>query len=167
VKSFTGTLRARILEAEIRKSAKGKEYLSLKAEQLDEEAAKRTGPVWITSFHKSHRVVRPGLAIIAKGEVSVQRYEKNGTPQIALWMTADDMSADLEVLALPASKQADARAFTGGIPSNSPLGSATDVFGPRNKPKRTSAELAALAGPGDKSEYGKGFNEKTGDPLPF
>jgi len=119
VKSLTAVLHARVIEADIRQSAKGRDYLSLKAEPVEEKTAAKVGAIWVTSFHKSHMTagIKPGMQIRVEGPLDVQRYEKDGEQRITLWLTADGITLAVEAGNGPladaqaAGKKADSRSY--------------------------------------------------------
>lgn len=162
MKSLTAVLHARVAEAEIRKTATGKDYLSIKAELLDEAKAEKCGPIWVTSFHKSHITagLHPGMRIRVEGALDVQRYEKDGEKRVSLRLTADDLMVMVEAtiplppFEKPASEQE--------IPNLAAL----DHFLPKNKPKLPPEQLAALSMPAAKIT-GKRHERPFDDALPF
>ncbi len=179
MKSLTAVLHARVLEAEIRQLAKGRDYLSLKAEPIEEKTANKVGAIWVTSFHKSHMAagIKPGMQIRVEGPLDVQRYEKDGEQRITLWLTADGLT--IAVDAAPkevkceaqkpvplASAPADGQGSTSATQNDMQNGSVIDVFGPRNEPKLSRAEITELMFPAEK-RGGKRHDRPFDDPIPF
>ena len=160
---------ARVLEANVRTGTNGKRFLSLAAEPLEADEKEQTPRLRIMSFHKTHidAGLLPGHQICVEG-----RFEWDKEMPIPMRIMADQITLTLDVLivaknAPPASKQADGRASTGGIPSNSQVGSAT--FAPKNPPKLSEVELFKAQFPaevtGAKSKYGRGVDWEKGDSL--
>ena len=137
----TGTLYARVSDAEIRKSAKGRDYLSIKGELLDAEQARKGGPVWITSFHKTHigAGIRPGMEIEARGAFDYARDSEN---KPRLWLTADFIALLLSVPVQEAVTESP-------LPSAQPAGK--KVGG------HARSETKALTMPVDSSVLAPGF----------
>ena len=176
MKSLTAVLHARVAEAEIRKTATGKDYLSIKAELLDEAKAEKCGPIWVTSFHKSHITagLHPGMRIRVEGALDVQRYEKDGEKRVSLRLTADDLTIMVEAApkcetqkpAPPANSMACVRASISATLNGTQDWSAIDVFEPKNKPKLPPEKIAELSMPAAKNS-GKRHERPFDDALPF
>ena len=186
----TGTLYARVLDAEPRKSAKNRDYLSIKGELLDPEQARKSGPVWITSFHRTHLAagIRPGMEIEARGAFDYARDSEN---KPRLWLTADFIALMITVpkeavTESPLASAQPAGTMAGGLSSRTNAsgsmragsekgsaqsdGSVTHAslsdFAPRSKPKLTEVERFGLQFPGEASaKYGKGLDWQKGDDI--
>ena len=152
-------------DAVIKTTAAGQEYLAVTVTPLKEEGER----IWVSAFHNYDELIdqiKPEQVLYVEGTMKLVRWDRAGTPQSALRVTAEriEIMFDLDARPKPRAKPAaKAAALAEMAPAAQP---ALLLPGAGEDEKKLKSATGLYQAPAA-VDTGKRYDRPFADPLPF